>query len=78
VSVPPYPPTALGSAKVILEGEVSERGQVTATHLFAGEAPFDASAADTARAWTFRPAMHGNREVASRVVMIFTFIGTTP
>ena len=78
VTVPPYPPNALGSGKVLLEAEVSEAGAVTSTRRLSPAGAFDDAAVQTVNAWRFRPARHLGREVPSRVVLILSFIGTTP
>ena len=78
VAVPPYPPNALGSGKVVLEADLSDRGAVTKTRILTPPSPFDSAAADTARQWQFRPASRGNRDVASRAFLVFSFVGTTP
>ena len=78
VVVPPYPPNALGSGKVVMEADVSDAGKVAGLRVLSTATPFDGAAQDTARQWTFRPASRGNREVASRAVLVFSFIGTTP
>jgi hypothetical protein len=78
VSVPAYPPNAVGGGGVILEADISEEGEVTATRLLTPASPFDGAASDAARQWTFRPASRGNREVAARAFLVFTFVGTTP
>jgi TonB family protein len=78
VTVPPYPPNALGSGKVILEVEVSEEGKVASTRVLNPGSPFDGAAAGAAQAWTFRPASRNGRPVATRAYFVFTFVGTTP
>jgi TonB family protein len=78
VAVPPYPPNALGSAKVVLEADISEAGAVTHARLRTGPTPFDSAATDALRKWTFRPAKRGGRPVAARAFLVFSFIGVTP
>ncbi len=78
VLVPPYPMNAVGSGKVILEADVSDSGTVTAARILTEPTPFDSGSSDTLRQWKFRPASRGNREVASRVFVVFSFVGTTP
>lgn len=77
VTVPPYPPNALGSAKVILEVEVSEEGKVTSTRVLNPGSPFDSAATGAAQAWVFRPASRNGRPSATRAYFIFSFVGTT-
>jgi TonB family protein len=78
VTVAPYPPSATGSGYVLLEADVSESGTVTGTRRASPTTPFDSAAAEAARQWTFRPARRGNRDVASRAFLVFSFTGTTP
>lgn len=78
VAVPPYPPNALGSGKVLLEADVSDAGAVTRTRRISDASAFDDAAAQAVNAWRFRPARRLGREVASRVFLVLSFIGTTP
>jgi hypothetical protein len=78
VAVPAYPTNAVGSGKVVLEVDISDRGAVTGTRILTEPTPFDVSSAAAARQWTFRPAWQANREVASRAFFVFTFVGVTP
>ena len=78
VMVPPYPPNALGSGKVVLEVDVSEEGKVGSSRVLNPGSPFDGAATGAAQAWTFRPASRNGRPVATRAYFIFTFVGTTP
>jgi TonB family protein len=77
VVVPAYPPNAIGSGKVLLEVEVSDSGRVSAVRQVTPQTAFDSAAGDAAQRWVFRPAQRGNRGVASRVVLIFSFLATT-
>jgi TonB family protein len=77
VAVPPYPPNALGNGQVILEVDVSEGGEVTATRVVSSPTPFDAAATEAARQWRFRPATRQGRDMAARVFMVFSFVATT-
>jgi hypothetical protein len=77
--VPPaYPSNAVGSGKVVLEVDVSDRGAVTGTRILTAPTPFDSASSSAARQWTFRSARKGNREVASRAFFVFSFVGITP
>jgi TonB family protein len=78
VAVPPYPANALGSGKVILEVDVSDSGAVVGTRVLTASTPFDGAAAQAAQKWAFRPAQKGNRAVASRAFLVFSFVGLTP
>ena len=77
VTVPPYPPNALGSGKVVLEVEVSEEGKVTSSRVLNPGSPFDSAATGAAQAWVFRPASRNGRPSAARAFFIFSFVGTT-
>jgi len=77
ITVPPYPPNALGSGKVVLEVDVSEEGKVTNARVLNPGSPFDGAATGAARGWTFRPASLGGRAAAARAFFIFSFVGTT-
>jgi TonB family protein len=77
VGVPAYPPNAFGGGGVILEVDISEEGDVTSTRVLTPAGPFDGAAAEAARQWKFRPASRGNRDVAARAFLVFTFAGTT-
>jgi hypothetical protein len=77
--VPPaYPSNAVGSGKVVLEVDISDRGAVTGARVLTEATPFDISSAAAVRQWTFRPAWRANREVASRAFFVFSFVGVTP
>jgi TonB family protein len=78
VTVPPYPPNALGSGKVILEADISEEGKVVGVRVLNPGSQFDSAATGAAQAWTFRPASRNGRPVAARAYMVFSFVGTTP
>jgi TonB family protein len=77
VTVPPYPPNALGSGKVVLEVDISEEGKVTSARVLTPTSAFDGASTGAARAWTFRPASLGGRPAAARAFFIFSFVGTT-
>jgi TonB family protein len=77
VAVPPYPPNAMGSGKVVLEADVSDAGTVTGVRVLTPASAFDGAAGDAARQWTFRPARKGTRDVAARAVLVMSFVGTT-
>lgn len=78
VTVPPYPPNALGSGKVLLEVEISEEGKVTGARVLNPGSPFDGAATGAAQAWSFRAARRNGREVTARAFFVFSFVGTTP
>ena len=62
---------------VVLEADVSERGQVTQTRVLSRGGAFDGAASDALSKWAFRPARYKGREVASRAFFVFSFVGTT-
>jgi TonB family protein len=78
VTVPPYPPNALGSAKVMLEADVTEEGKVTGPRVLNPGSPFDGAATGAAQEWVFRPATRNGRPAGARVYFLFSFVGTTP
>ena len=78
VTVPPYPPNALGSGKVILEADVTEEGKVTGSRVLNPGSPFDGAATGAAQEWTFRPATRNGRPAEARIYFLFSFVGTTP
>jgi TonB family protein len=78
VAVPGYPPDALASGKVILEADVSADGAVTGARVLTPASPFDGASVEAVRQWTFRPAQRGNRDVASRAFLVFSFMGSVP
>jgi TonB family protein len=75
VAVPPYPPNALGSGKVVMEADVSETGTVTAVRILTPASAFDGAASDAGREWKFRPARKGPRDVAARAFLVMSFVG---
>jgi hypothetical protein len=78
VAVPPYPANVVGSGVVVMEADVSDQGAVTSARVVGPASPFDSAARDAAGLWTYRPAARAGREVASRVYLLFSFIGVTP
>ena len=77
VTVPPYPPNALGSGKVVLEVDISAEGKVSSSRVLNPGSPFDSAATGAAQAWAFRPASRNGRPSATRAFFIFSFVGTT-
>ena len=77
VVVPPYPPNALGSGMVVLEADVSDRGQVTHTRVLTRAGAFDGAASESVAKWAFRPARYKGRDVPSRAFLVLSFLGTT-
>jgi TonB family protein len=78
VVAPAYPTNAVGSGKVVLEVDISDRGMVTGTRILTQPTPFDGASVSAVREWTFRPAVRGNRDAASRAFFVFSFVGVTP
>lgn len=70
---PPYPPLALGDGVVVVEVRVDEKGQVVEAQAVVSAPGFDGAAADTARAWRFRPALREGVPVAANVYLVFGF-----
>jgi TonB family protein len=75
VTVQNYPARTTGSGVVILEVEVGREGSVSGTRVVSAASAFDGAATSAVAAWKFRPAMRKNREAASRLYVILTFIG---
>lgn len=73
VSVPPYPPTAMGTSAVLVEAIVGVRGKVGAASVKSPASAFDEVALEAAREWTFRPARHARRTTEARVYLLFSF-----
>lgn len=73
VAVPPYPPTAVGDAAVIVEVEVDETGGVASARVVGSPGGFDEPALEAARGWRFRPARHEGADVAARGYLVFVF-----
>lgn len=71
--VPPYPPNAIGSAYVLVEVEVGERGEVKAADVRGPSSGFDDAALQAAREWKFRAANREGRPVPARAYLIFAF-----
>jgi TonB family protein len=73
VVVPPHPPGAIGSGKVVLEADISSQGAVTAVRVVSPQTGFDGAASDAARQWKYRPAARNGQPVASRAFLVFSF-----
>jgi iron complex outermembrane receptor protein len=77
-----YPPSALAErehADVVLTVTVDADGHVSKIDVFeSGGADLDEAAIVAARAWTFVPAMRGDKRVASRIRMPFHFAPPAP
>lgn len=78
VTVAPYPSGATGSGMVVVEVDVSNAGTVTGARVVTEPTAFDSAATGAVRAWTFRPASRNNRDAASRLYIVLSFIGDTP
>lgn len=75
VVAPAYPANVVvGSAKVVMAVDISERGGVLTIRVVGASTPFDQAAANALRQWKFRPATRGNRSVASRAFIVFSFV----
>jgi len=74
VTAPAYPPNVVvGSGKVVMAADISDRGVVLTIRVVGPASPFDPSAAAALRQWKFRPVTRGNRTVASRAFIVFSF-----
>jgi TonB family protein len=73
VTLPPYPPNAVGSATVLVELELAESGEILAANTLGATSGFDAAALEAARGWSFTPARRDGRAVPARVYVVFTF-----
>jgi TonB family protein len=73
VTVPPYPPNAIGSAYVLVEVEVGQSGSVTSARVVTETSGFDSAALDAARGWQFRPAQRGGGSVSSLAYLVVAF-----
>jgi TonB family protein len=78
VAVPPNPANVVGSGTVFVEADVADRGTVVSARALGSASAFDSAALDATRQWVFRPAARDGRPVASRVFLIFSFVGVTP
>lgn len=70
---PFYPPQALFDGVVLVEVEVSATGAVANATVVRSAPPFDATAVDAARQWTFRPASLHGRPVAALAYLVLGF-----
>ncbi len=74
VTAPAYPANVVvGSAKVVMAVDISDRGAVLTIRVVGAATPFDRVAADALRQWKFRPVTRGNRQVGSRAFIVFSF-----
>jgi len=74
VTAPAYPANVVvGSAKVVMAVDISDRGAVLTIRVVGAATPFDRVAADALRQWKFRPVIRGNRQVGSRAFIVFSF-----
>lgn len=74
VTAPVYPANVVvGSAKVVMAVDISDRGAVLTIRVVGAATPFDRVAADALRQWKFRPVTRGNRQVNSRAFIVFSF-----
>ncbi len=61
------PSGARGDATVLLELTIDVHGVVTAARVLSGEEPYASHAKEASLTWRFRPALRGEKPVASRV-----------
>jgi TonB family protein len=70
---PAYPEGGAGAAVVVLEVTVARDGSVKDVKVLSGDAPFTTAAVDAVRAWTFRPAMRGEKAIVAKIPVRLTF-----
>ena len=73
IGIPAYPANRVGTAAVLVEVEIDDRGSVTAAKIKGETTGFDDASMDAARRWVFRPAEHQNRDVPSRGYLLFIY-----
>jgi hypothetical protein len=74
VVAPPYPANVVvGTGRLVMAVDISDRGAVTTIRVVGGSSPFERVAATALRQWKFRPVTRGNRAVASRAFIVFVF-----
>jgi len=73
LSVPPYPPNAIGDAYVVTEVEIGESGGVQSVNTLTPTSGFDDAALSAARQWTFRPAQREGSSVPTLAYLVFGF-----
>jgi TonB family protein len=70
---PAYPPTALGDGVVVVEVRVGAGGAVSDATVVHSSPAFDGAARDTARRWSFRPAVRQGVAEESTAYVVFGF-----
>ena len=73
IGIPPYPPNRIGSAAVLVEVNIDDRGTVTSAKIKGETTGFDDASLDAARRWVFRPAEYNNRDIESRAYLLFVY-----
>lgn len=72
VTPPQYPPSARGSATVIVDTRIDPQGAVTSAVVIESAAGFDGAAVEAARAWRFEvPDDMGPRPASAVLVFVF-------
>ena len=72
-TVPLFPPSALSSGVVLLEGRVDPSGALTDVVTIRSAPPFDDAARAAVRQWSFRPARVRGRAVSTFAYILFGF-----
>lgn len=73
IEVAPYPPTATGSAMLLVEVEVDAQGRVAGSRSTGEGSPFADAAVAAVKKWRFRPGRRNGRAVPGNVYVAFTF-----
>ena len=71
--MPVYPINANAGGTVVVETRIDKNGRVVAATTVRSQPPFDNSALDTARSWSFRPATSPVAPPSSYAYLVFMF-----
>jgi hypothetical protein len=70
---PEYPPGASTQSSVILYAAIDDHGQLDSVKILRGLEPFTSAAIAALHQWRFAPARHLGENIASPVIVVFTF-----
>src|ERR1700733_6090581 len=70
---PEYPPEANTQSSVILYAAITEHGQLDSVKVLRGLEPFTSAAIAALHQWRFAPAKHLGANIASPMIIVFTF-----
>lgn len=70
---PEYPSAANTQSSVILYAAIDEHGQLDSVKVLRGLEPFTSAAIAALHQWRFAPAKHSGANIASPVIVVFTF-----